>query len=130
MTTCLIVEDNPLNWMIMEKHAAKLGLDVSVCVNGVEALNHCNSHPMPELILLDGSMPEMDGISFLKHMRALPNGNKPYVVFCSSSLDHDEVRLALEVGAECHFPKPISGDQIAYALKQIEYRYQKHRLNS
>lgn len=130
MTTCLIVEDNPLNWMIMEKHAAKLGLDVAVCNNGREALEYCQSKRLPELVLLDGSMPEMDGISFLKHMRGLPEGAAPYVVFCSSSLEHEEVREALAAGAECHFPKPISRDQILYALKQIELRSTKKRLNS
>ena len=130
MTTCLIVEDNPLNWKVMENQALRLGLQVTVCTNGREALDHCQRHPLPELVLLDGSMPEMDGVSFLREMRALPRGIEPYVVFCSTSLDHEHVSIALDVGAECHFPKPISRDQIIYAIKQVQHRHDKRRLNS
>lgn len=122
MVKCLIVEDNPLNWMIMEGQATKLGLNVSVCINGKQALDYCTYNSLPELILLDGSMPEMDGITFLRNLRQMPDGHKPYVVFCSSSLELDEVSKALDVGAECHFPKPVSRDQMVYAVKQVENR--------
>lgn len=125
MTHCLIVEDNPLNWKILESQALRLGLQVTVCTNGLEALTYCTGHPLPELILLDGSMPEMDGVSFLRQMRKLPGGDLPYVVFCSSSFDREEVGVALAAGAECHFPKPVARDQILYALKQVQNRWQK-----
>jgi two-component system, chemotaxis family, chemotaxis protein CheY len=130
MVNCLIVEDNPLNWMIMQNQATKLGLQVTVCTNGLEAIDYCKQNAMPELILLDGYMPEMDGISFLREMREMPNGKKPYVVFCSSSLDIADVTRALDIGAECHFPKPITRDQIVYAIKQVEARIAHPALRS
>ena len=126
MTTCLIVEDNPLNWRILESQAQRLGLKVTVCTNGLEAVAHCEKYPLPQLVLLDGTMPEMDGVAFLRHMRGLPGGHEPYVVFCSSSFDREEVGMALNAGAECHFPKPISRDQIVYAIKQVHNR-KRHR---
>jgi len=122
MLSCLIIEDNPLNYMIMEGQAVRLGLKVNVCTNGREALEYCLSNKLPELIFLDGYMPEMDGVSFLKKLRKLPSGGEPYVVFCSSSLHMDDVIKALDEGAECHFPKPITADQITYAMKQVEKR--------
>lgn len=128
MMQCLIVEDNPLNWMIMQRQANTLGMQVSICTNGVEALNYCRQNRLPELILLDGYMPEMDGVSFLRQLRRLPNGREPYVVFCSSSLELQDVSKALDEGAECHFPKPISRDQITYAKKQAENRKEQRRV--
>jgi len=124
MTTCLIAEDNPLNWMIMQSQALKLGLHVVVCTNGADALTYCQNNQLPELILLDGYMPQMDGSVFLQHLRQLPGGDMPYVVFCSSSLEQEDVGLVLDQGAECHFPKPITRDQIVYAIKQVEQRGQ------
>ncbi len=106
----------------MESQALKLGLKVHVCTNGREALNYCLENKLPDLIFLDGYMPEMDGVSFLRAMRKLPGGTIPYVVFCSSSLHMDDVIIALNEGAECHFPKPVTADQIAYAVKQVEKR--------
>ena len=129
MLNCLIVEDNPLNLRIMQSQAHKLGLNVHICTNGVEALNFCRTNPMPPLIILDGSMPEMDGVTFLHHMRALPQGDIPYVVFCSASLERHEVAEALDVGAECHLPKPITRDQLTYAVKQAQNRMQRRHLS-
>lgn len=127
MTICLIVEDNPLNWRIMQNQCNKLGLQTVVRYNGLEALEYCKKNPMPDLILLDGYMPEMDGISFLRAFRQLPNADIPYIVFCSSSLDRADVAIALDNGAECHFPKPITRDQILYAVKQVELRHNRPR---
>lgn len=122
MLRCLIVEDNPINWMILERLAAQQGMAVSVCHNGVEALEHCRLTGFPDLVLLDGIMPEMDGITFLKFLRDMPGGAQPYVVFCSSSLDRADVTIALDLGAECHFPKPVTRDQIVYAMHQAAQR--------
>ena len=111
----------------MKRQATTLGLKVTAYGNGQEALDYCVHNPMPELILLDGCMPHMDGVNFLKRMRVMKDGTKPYVVFCSSSLDRSDVAMALDAGAECHFPKPISRDQIVYAIKQVQNRSKHER---
>jgi CheY-like chemotaxis protein len=117
------VEDSELNARILKNQATKLGLEVKLCENGQIALEYCKKHPMPELVLLDGSMPEMDGHTFLKEMRQLPDGDQPYVVFCSCSMEPEAVVEVMDSGAECYFPKPVSRDQIIYALQQALNRY-------
>lgn len=116
---CLIVEDNPVNWMIMQNQLKKLGLASTVCSNGREALDYCASHPLPPLILLDGTMPVMDGITFLKHFCKLPGQRTTVVVFCSSSLDLPDVQKALEIRADCHFPKPLTPEHWQWVAKAI-----------
>lgn len=111
----------------MQNQVSKLGLRTQICTNGREAIEYCRKNPMPELVLLDGYIPEMDGVSFLRELRLMPGGEKPYVVFCSSSLDRVDVAEALDVGAECHFPKPITRDQIVYAIKQVQNRFDRQR---
>ena len=98
MISCLIVEYNQLSLMIMKRQATTLGLKVTAYGNGQEALDYCVHNPMPELILLDGCMPHMDGVNFVKRMRVMKDGTKPYVVFCSSSLDRSDVAMALDAG--------------------------------
>ena len=122
MIHCLIVEDAPVNWMVMQNQLAKLGVQATVCTDGQQALIHCQTQPMPALILLDGYMPGMDGISFLKILRAMPGGEKPYVLFCSSSLDKSSVDEALACGADCHFPKPIRQEHLISVLKEVMER--------
>ena len=123
MLQCLIIEDAPLNYRIMQGQISKMGIQVDICTNGREALEYClRCSQLPELILLDGCMPEMDGVSFLRHLRQLPGGHRPYVVFCASSDDGVDIVTALDQGAQCHFPKPLTRDQIAYALYQTKKR--------
>lgn len=120
---CLIVEDNPVHYTILQNQMIKLGLAVTVCVNGAEALDYCHRHVLPELIVLDGYMPQMDGITFLKKLRAMPNGLRPFVLFCSSSLDCISVDEALAEGADCHYPKPIAQEQLHHVMQQLSERF-------
>lgn len=120
---CMIVEDNPLNWMIMQNQMHKLGLHPVIFHDGLAALEYCRNHPLPHLILLDGYMPRMDGIAFLKELRKLPTGDKPYVLFCSASPDKINIEEAMQEGADCHFAKPLTQDQITFALRETKARF-------
>ncbi len=106
----------------MQNQMQKFGLKPEVCTDGKQALAYCRENPLPNLILLDGYMPEMDGIAFLKELRKMPDGDKPFVLFCSSSMDRMDVDEALRIGANCHFPKPISHEQFVTVLTQVYAR--------
>lgn len=120
MRICLIVEDNPVCWMIMQNQMQKLGYSTVLCMNGREALDYCEKFSMPPLILLDGYMPGMDGLTFLREIRAREGGNAPYIIFCSSSMDREDVDEALSIGADCHIPKPLDPEQLIAVVRQID----------
>lgn len=123
MYRCLIVEDNPVNYMIMQNQMAKFGLRADICENGREAVEYCRAFGMPQLVMLDGYMPEMDGLDFLKWLRAQPDGEKSYVLFCSSSLERVSVADAFAHGADCHFPKPIRPEQLQQVMDALKQRF-------
>jgi two-component system, chemotaxis family, chemotaxis protein CheY len=129
--SALIVEDNPVNYMVMRNQLAKLGVVADVCLNGAAAKEHCILRGMPDLILLDGFMPEMDGIAFLKWIRNYPGGDAPYILFCSSSLDKIDIAEAMRLGADVHHPKPISQGDLLAAINHAAARAQslKHAGN-
>ena len=112
----LIVEDNPVNYMVMRNQLAKLGVVAQVCHHGAAAKEYCLTHGMPDLILLDGFMPEMDGIAFLNWIRNYPGGDAPYILFCSSSLDKVDIDSAMRLGADVHCPKPIAQADLIAAI--------------
>jgi putative two-component system response regulator len=122
MPLCLIAEDNPVNWMIMQNQMKKLGFEIVLCKNGREALNFCTTQRLPDMILLDGYMPEMDGIEFLERFRALPGQEGVYIVFCSSSLEREDIERALTIRADCHYPKPIRNEQLLEAIESWQKR--------
>ena len=78
--TCLIVDDSRIIRKVARRIVEGLGFEVDEAADGAEALAFC-SGLMPEVILLDWSMPVMDGMTFLRRLRALPGGMAPKVLF-------------------------------------------------
>ena len=74
---------------------------------------------MPDAILLDWSMPVMDGMEFLRRLRAEPDGTRPVVVFCSAESRPDRIRLAIDHGAAEYIMKPFDGDIIASKFEAV-----------
>jgi two-component system chemotaxis response regulator CheY len=61
-------------------------------------------------------MPLMNGIEFLRRLRAEPGGEAPVVVFCTVENDLAHIREALDAGANEYIMKPFDGDIIAAKL--------------
>ena len=58
----------------------------------------------------------MNGMEFLKALRAEPGGQAPRVIFCSVENDLDRIREALDEGASEYIMKPFDGDIVASKL--------------
>lgn len=86
-----------------------LKFDPSEAGNGREAMTLCRTE-MPDAILLDWNMPVMDGLSFLKALRAEPGGKDPVVVFCTAERDVFKITEALDAGADEYVMKPFDSD--------------------
>ncbi len=107
--TCLIVDDSRVIRKVARRIVEDLGFEVTEAADGQEALAHCRVE-MPRAVLLDWNMPVMDGISFLRSLRAEPGGDTPTVVFCTVENDADRIREALDAGADEYVMKPFDGD--------------------
>ena len=80
--TCLIVDDSRVIRKVSSKIAISLGYVPVEAENGEEALARCKKS-MPDLVLTDWNMPEMDGITFVTKLRSIPTPKEPVVVFCT-----------------------------------------------
>jgi two-component system chemotaxis response regulator CheY len=105
MKTCLVVDDSKM----IRRVAGRILKDLSF--SSEEALDYCRAN-MPDAILLDWNMPVMDGISFLKTLRAEPKGHDPIVVFCTAERDVEKIAAALDAGADEYVMKPFDSDII------------------
>ena len=83
----------------------------------MEALAFCRT-AMPEAILLDWSMPNMDGLEFVSRLRDEPNGGLPVVVFCAAENEPARIAEALAHGADEYIMKPFDGDIVACKFSQ------------
>lgn len=64
----LIVEDNPDNSLLVAKILTYFGLEITVVANGEDAISFCEGHT-PDLILMDLSLPDKDGIEVTRILR-------------------------------------------------------------
>lgn len=118
MATCLIVDDSRVVRKVARRILEDLAFSCREAEDGVLACQACEDS-MPDMILLDWNMPNMDGLEFLEVLRNMPGGGGPKVVFCTTSNDINDIKRAMEAGANEYIMKPFDNDIITSKLTQI-----------
>ena len=122
MMSCLVVDDSKVVRKLEQRIMEDLGFKVTEAEDGKQALDIC-AQKLPDLILLDWHMPVMNGIDFLKSLRALPGGAAPQVIFCTTESEMSNIMIALESGANEYVMKPFDADIIKLKLEQLGIMY-------
>ncbi len=117
MRTCLVVDDSRVIRKVARRIIEDLGFEIAEAGDGMEAMAWCRTE-MPEAILLDWNMPVMDGIEFLRQLRAEPDGKTPIVIVCTVENEPERIAEALEAGADEYIMKPFDGDIIISKFTQ------------
>jgi DNA-binding response OmpR family regulator len=127
--TLLVIEDARDHALLVRVAARRAapGLDVRVAGDGREGIAYLEgtppfqdrrSHPLPDLIILDLLMPDLDGFAVLEWLREHQFNNMPVVVLTSSDNPEHEQR-SMELGADAFFRKPESLDALDDVVRQI-----------
>ncbi|MCP4010159.1 MAG: response regulator, partial [Proteobacteria bacterium] len=108
----LLVEDNPANQMVIKHILESVDLQVDVAANGLEALQAIKSLPY-DVILMDISMPEMDGLEATRLIRKLPGekGHISVIALTAHALEGDKERF-IEAGMDGYVTKPVDRDNL------------------
>ncbi len=118
MKTCLVVDDSTVIRKIARKILEELNFEIAEAVDGRDALNQCMKQ-MPDAVLLDWNMPEMNGLDFLRALRQSEGGSEPIVVFCTTENDMAHISEAIEAGANEYIMKPFDGEIIQTKFAQV-----------
>ena len=106
MSKILLVEDNEMNRDMLSRRLNRKGFAVAIAVNGEEALVKARSEN-PDLILMDLSLPGLDGWEASKQLKAAPEtADIPVIALTAHAMPGDE-RKALEAGCDDFDTKPI-----------------------
>jgi len=115
---CLIVDDSRVIRKVSSKIAKSLGYVPVEAQDGTEALARCK-RAMPDLVLTDWDMPEMDGLEFVTHLRAIPTPKPPTVVFCTSKGKVEDIHAGIEAGADDYIVKPFDEGALRTKLEKL-----------
>jgi two-component system chemotaxis response regulator CheY len=118
MKHCLVVDDSAVIRKVARRILEGLDFRISEAEDGEKALGLCRSE-MPDAVLLDWNMPVMDGYEFLKHLRRMPGGSDPKVVFCTTENDVGHIARALHAGANEYIMKPFDRDIVAAKFQEV-----------
>ena len=117
MKKILIVDDEPDILEILEYNLIKEGYLVEKASNGKEAIAIFNTF-LPDIILLDVMMPELDGIETCRKIKGSNIGN-PYIVFLTARYEEFTEVAAWEAGGDDYIIKPIKPRALISRLNSV-----------
>jgi signal transduction histidine kinase len=107
----LIVDDNADARALYEALLADDGHSVRTAGSGSDALAAVSERE-PDLVLLDLSMPGMDGIEVLERLRARKGGGPAVIILTAARREADDIESGLRRGADAYLTKPIDGREL------------------
>lgn len=118
MKYCLVVDDSTVIRKVARRILEKMEFEIGEAEDGEQAVLSCTNR-MPDAILLDWNMPNMDGFEFLTRLRRMSGGEHPKVVFCTTENDVAHISKAMGSGADEYVMKPFDQDIIASKFEEV-----------
>jgi two-component system phosphate regulon response regulator PhoB len=117
----LVVDDEPDAVELVQFNLKAAGYDVVTAADGEEALHKAKTG-LPDLILLDLMLPEVDGLEVCKLLRRDPaTAAIPIIMLTAKAAEIDRV-LGLELGADDYVTKPFSPRELVLRVKNLLHR--------
>ena len=116
MKTILLVDDSRAVRLVGRRIMGTFGLNV--LEDGKQALEVARANPELDAVLLDWNMPIMDGMEFLKALRAEAREKQPIVVMCTTENDMPQIVQAMQAGANEYIMKPFTEDIVRDKLEE------------
>jgi CheY-like chemotaxis protein len=118
MARILLVEDNEMNRDMLSRRLARRGHDVLVAVDGAEGVARASAD-LPDLILMDMSLPVMDGWDATRRIKAGPATSKIPVIALTAHAMSGDREQALAAGCDDYDTKPIEFDRLAEKISAL-----------
>jgi two-component system cell cycle response regulator DivK len=123
-STILYVEDNPDNRLLVRRILHAENYKMLEATNAVEAIDLLET-TIPDLILMDINMPEMDGYTLTAKIRAMPGLGRVPILAVTANVMRGDKEKTLEAGCDGYIQKPLDIDQLT---REIE-KFLKRRAN-
>jgi two-component system phosphate regulon response regulator PhoB len=114
----LVIDDEPDIYQLVRVLLARLPVDVVYAARAAEAAQVIRSSTI-DLILLDLMLPDVSGVQFLKQMRAREQYQSIQVLVLSALVDPDQIREALEAGANRYLTKPYMANNLVSVVQEM-----------
>jgi two-component system cell cycle response regulator DivK len=118
MPKILLVEDQEMNRDMLSRRLTKRGYDVSIAVDGAEGIEKAQSEP-PDLILMDMSLPVIDGWEATRRLKSDESTRGiPVVALTAHAMSTDREK-ALEAGCDAYETKPVELPRLLATIEKL-----------
>ncbi|TNE61925.1 MAG: PAS domain-containing sensor histidine kinase [Alphaproteobacteria bacterium] len=123
----LVAEDNPVNQMLFRKSLEQQGHKVTVVGNGQEAVTAVQVREPYDIILMDITMPVMDGLEATALIRSLagPQGQTPILALTAHAMDGDREKF-LDAGMDGYQSKPVDPAALMDAMAKVILQHRQN----
>lgn len=115
----LVVDDSRPIRRIESEILRELGFETIDACNGKEALERLQTTPVPDVVLVDWNMPEMDGLEFIKAVRKDARFSGMVVLMVTTETETDQMLRALSAGADEYLMKPFQKEALVDKLRLV-----------
>jgi len=123
----LLVDDFPDTLALYEAVLTEDGHRVRTAPGGLEALRKVDEHE-PEVVLLDVSMPGVDGVEVLRRLRARRNGGPAVIMLTAARREPHAIEAGLKEGADAYLTKPIDSRELVARVRAALETYRLKRM--
>jgi len=123
----LVVEDEPDTAELLELHLQNEGYRVTVAADGEQALSKLHKL-MPDMVILDLMIPEIDGLEVCEFIRKDPATESLPVMMCTAKTSQIDKILGLEQGADDYVTKPFSPRELVLRVKNLLRRTETNQV--
>jgi len=116
----LVIDDSRTVRVIIGKILREAGIPHVEAGNGREGLERLAEFPTVEIVLVDWNMPEMNGLDFIKAVRADRARDGIKIVMVTSEAEQEQVMRALDAGANEYVMKPFSKEVLIAKLSLLD----------
>lgn len=119
MKRCMIVDDSSVIRKVAKRILAGPEMVVVEAGLGAEALSMCAAD-MPDIIVVDTSLPDMATEDFIREAAALNGRTKPHIVICMTEFDVGAIMRAKRAGAKGYILKPFNRPQLLERFREMQ----------
>jgi len=116
--TILVVDDDPIAVRLMKLALEGEGFEVMTSAGALEALRTVQGK-LPDLILLDIMMPDVDGLQVIRHLRSMPGVVDIPVILVTAKAEVDDRIMGLRAGADDYIVKPADPREVVARVQAV-----------
>ena len=115
----LVVDDETVMQELIRAILERFGFELLPALTVASAVEILRQKPLPDLVLLDMVLPDIDGLELLRQIRETKVFDSLPIIIVSAAVDSDRIRKGLDMGADRYITKPAISHNLLKTVQEV-----------